>query len=231
MVNNKNLVISCVGNNSLHKEWLKGEELNFDLMLIYYGEGKEEDYINDCKLLVKGKGFKFRLIEAFIQEYWNEIKHYEYISFSDDDLSGDAYCFNNLFNRMKEYDLWVAQPSLSHDSFINHKELEQNDNAILRYTSFVEIMIPTFNTNILNKIKHTINDTDSGWGLEFLWFDMLGAPKDKFAIIDETPIKHTKPFTGQYPPGVNPSFDWQKTVDKFSHTNHGIKFFKTIWKL
>ena len=226
----KNAIISCVGDTSLHKEWIKGEDPNFDLILIYYGGGKELDYINDCRFLIQGKGFKYRLIESFLQEYWDDIKHYEYVSFTDDDLLGDAYCFNNLFNKMKEYKLWIAQPAMTHDSFINHVELEQNDNALLRYTSFVEIMTPTFDVEILEKIKHTINDTDSGWGLEFLWFDMLGTPEDKFAIIDETPIKHTKPFTGNYPPGVNPSADWQRTIDKFPHTNHGIKLFETIWK-
>lgn len=226
----KNLVIACVGNDSLHKEWLKVEEPNFDLILIYYGDGKEFDYINDCKLLVQGKGFKFKLIESFISEYWDDIKDYEYISFTDDDLLGDAHCFNNLFLKMKEYNLWIAQPALSIDSFINHPELKQDPDKILRYTSFVEIMTPTFDSKILDKIKHTITDTDSGWGLEFLWFDMLGAPRNKFAIIDETPIKHTKPFTGQYPFGVNPSADWQRTIDKFPHTNHEKKLFDSIWK-
>jgi hypothetical protein len=225
-----NLIISCVGNESLHKEWLKGEEPNFDLILIYYGEGKENDYINDCKFLIQGKGFFWKLIESFIINYWDEIKNYNYISMPDDDLLGDTYCFNNLFNKMKEYDLWIAQPSLSHDSYINHIELKQDKEKILRYTSFIEIMAPAFNSKILSQIKHTITDTDSGWGLEFLWFDMLGAPQDKFAIIDETPIKHTKPFTGAYPPGVNPSADWQRTVDKFPHTSHGIKMFDYIKK-
>lgn len=226
----KNLVVACVGNNSLHKEWLKGEESTFDLVLIYYGEGKEIEYSNDTKFIVQGKGFKYRLIESFLSEYWGEIKDYDYISFTDDDLLASSSCFNNVFNKMKEYDLWISQPSLSHDSFINHKELEQNDKSILRYTSFVEIMTPFFKTSILEKIKHTINDTDSGWGLEFLWFDMLDAPQDKFAIIDDCCFKHTKPFTGNYPPGVNPSADWQRTIDKFPYTNHGIKFFETIWK-
>ena len=34
-----NLVIATVGDNSLHKEWIK-EKPNFELVLLYYGDNK-----------------------------------------------------------------------------------------------------------------------------------------------------------------------------------------------
>lgn len=228
-MNKKNLIVTCAGDNSLHKEWLKGEDPSFDLIIIYYGDTKAVEYIKDCNFIVQRKGFKYRLIEFFLSNYWENIKDYEYISFADDDLSCDSKCFNNLFKVMKEYDLWVAQPALTNDSYTNHQEVLQDQSCKLRYSSFVEIMVPTFKKIVLENIKHTIIDTDSGWGLEFLWFDMLGCQKNKFAIIDETPIKHTKPFTG-YPQGVNPTLDWQKTAHRFVHYNHGKQIFGKVLK-
>ena len=219
----KNLVISCAGNNSLHKYWLQGEEPNFDLCLLYFQQGKEEEFKKDAKYVFSVKGFKFKLLNEFLSSNWELINQYEYISFTDDDMLGYCNALNNLFNKMREYDLWIAQPAMTLGSYSNYPHLFQNKDYVLRYTSMVEIMGPAFRIDILNKIKHTMNETQSGWGLDFLWYDMLGAPTDKFAIIDETPMAHTKPSTGQYPDNINPHQEWGDLAKKFPHINHGAK--------
>lgn len=224
----KHLVISCAGNNSLHKNWLQGDEPNFDLCLLYFQEGKEDEFKKDAMYVFSMKGFK--LLNNFLSNHWDIVSQYEYVSFTDDDMLGDSNSLNNLFNKMREYDLWVAQPAMSIGSYSNYEHLFQNKDYVLRYTSMVEIMGPAFRVDILNKIKHTLNETNSGWGLDYLWFDMLGAPTDKFAIIDETPMAHTKPSTGQYPDNINPHQEWGDLAKKFPHTNHGNKIFGGIKK-
>lgn len=227
---NKNLVICCAGDNSLHKNWLLGDKPEFDLVLLYYGDAKENEYSKDCIKLVKEKGFKFQLKEKFINSNWDLIKQYEYICFSDDDLLCQSNCFNNLFKRMKEYDIWMAQPALTWDSYINHPHLKQDKSSILRYTSFVEIMVFAFKLEILDKIKFSITDNYSGWGFEYVWYHLLGYPKDKFAIIDEYPIKHTKPFTGKYPEGIDPHADWRRIAKKFNYNHLPMTIYETIRK-
>jgi glycosyltransferase involved in cell wall biosynthesis len=237
----KNLMLVTVGNNSLHREWASCEDRNFDIMFIYYADGREIEYEKDCDFLVKDKGFKFKIIGNFLVNHWDKIKNYEYICFSDDDLSANANSFNVAFDRAKQYDLWIAQPSLSLDSYTSHPELYQINSNILRYSSFVELMTPIIKIDILEKITPTIVNpstdwfVDSGWGLDYLWFDLLGAPINKFAIIDEVCVKHTKPYRGYleqfgYPKGINEHEDWGKVCKMFPHTNHGKKIFKTIEK-
>lgn len=109
----KNLVISCAGNNSLHKYWLQGEEPNFDLCLLYFQTGKEEEFQKDAKYVFSVKGFKFKLLNHFLSTHWDLVSQYEYISFTDDDMFGYSDSLNNLFNKMRDYDLWVAQPAMS----------------------------------------------------------------------------------------------------------------------
>ena len=56
---NNNLIISVVGDNSFHKEWISGNP-EIDLILIYYGNNDEifSDYTKDALMCIKQKGQK-----------------------------------------------------------------------------------------------------------------------------------------------------------------------------
>ena len=49
----KNLVISAVGDESLHRCWSESNQF-YDTMLIYYGDG--EGYADECSLQKRQKG-------------------------------------------------------------------------------------------------------------------------------------------------------------------------------
>jgi hypothetical protein len=213
-----NLVISPAGDKSLHKEWLNSKP-NFDLVLLYYGDDMEvaKSYTQDTPHVYASKGFKWWLIKAFIEDNLEWISQYEYIWFPDDDLKIDTNNINNLFDIAKKYDLYICQPSLL--GYVSHKITLPQENSLLRYTNFVEIMAPVMNLNTVLKLKETFDINYSAWGLDGIWSYLLGDPKDKIAIIDSIKMTHTKPagnpeLYSKIPHSIE--IDTQLALDKFS---------------
>jgi hypothetical protein len=213
-----NLIISPAGDKSLHKEWLTSKP-NFDLVLLYYGDDMEvaKSYIQDTPHVYASKGFKWWLIKSFIEDNLEWISQYEYIWFPDDDLKIDTNNINNLFNIAKKYDLYICQPSLL--GYVSHKITLPQENSLLRYTNFVEIMAPVMNLNTVLKLKETFDVNYSAWGLDGIWSYLLGDPNNKIAIIDSIKMIHTKPagnpeLYSKIPHSIE--IDTQLALDKFS---------------
>jgi hypothetical protein len=190
---NRYLVFCRVSDNSLHKEWLLPEESkNFDLFLEYYGDS-EQKFANDCDFYSHYKPFtKYIRFFDLVSRNLINIYNYDAIWLSDDDISTNADNINKMFNIFSEYQLWLAQPALTHNSGIAHEITRVNPYYILRYTNFVEPMVPIFSSGALAQCFQTFNMSLSGWGLDFVWPKLLGYPTNKIAIIDSTPVFHTR---------------------------------------
>ena len=63
----RNLILSAVGDNSLHKSWISEEDPSFDLFLIYYGN-QENKYKNDATHYVQRKGNKYFMFYDLLQQ-------------------------------------------------------------------------------------------------------------------------------------------------------------------
>lgn len=186
-IKKRNLVVAPVGDKSCHKQWLKGAERNFDLMLIYYGTAQDK-YKEDAEYYFHIQGlFKLETIAAAINKSIDIAKKYETICLPDDDISMNARAINNLFRIFHKYDLDLAQPAVR-EGKISHSNTLQNKYCKLRYVNFIEMMCPIFKTDILLANMHTFTLSRSGWGIDFLWSKNL---KDKkLAIIDSIGISH-----------------------------------------
>ena len=218
-----NLILSPAGDNSFHSEWIQGNP-NFDLVLLYYGDNleKAESYLKDTPYVYASKGFKWWLIKAFIEDNLEWVSQYEYIWFPDDDLKITTEDINKLFEVAKEYDLYIAQPALL--GYASHQITLPQENSLLRYTNFVEVMAPLMNLDTVLKLKETFDVNYSSWGLDGVWSYLLGDPKDKIAIIDTIKMTHTKPtgnpeLYSKIPHSIE--FDTQLVYNKFSS---GIEF-------
>ena len=187
-----NLVISTVGDKSLHKEWLQGEKI-FDLVLLYYGDDEKiaKSYYDDTPYVYMAKGFKWWLIKSFIQSHPSFMEKYDYIWFPDDDVKITTQEINDLFKIAKEYDLWLCQPSMK--GYTSHYITAQEINSKLRYTNFIEVLAPMMNYETVYKLLPTFDANYSSWGYEVTWDSILGQPKNKIAIIDSIVMEHTKP--------------------------------------
>jgi hypothetical protein len=193
----KNLIISPVGDESLHKNWLS-ENKNFDLVLIYYGKSDDKfyEYKNDCNLIVRDTGEKGSMYVKFISEHLDLIKNYENIWLPDDDLDISTEEINLLFETHQKYSLWLSQPSVK--GHVSYDIERKQEGTILRFTTFVEVLCPMMSHNTLLKLYETYGYNKSSWGLDYLWPKLLGYPSNKIAIIDLVTVNHTKPVGGTY---------------------------------
>jgi hypothetical protein len=194
---NKYLIISPVGDESLHPEWVK-EKANFDLVLIYYGDNElvAESNIKYTPYVYAAKGEKYHLIKSFIKSNIKFISNYTHIWIPDNDVLISTEDINKLFETATQYQLSICQPSMN--GYISHEITKPISNSILRYTNFVEVLAPLFDLESLLKIYKTFDLNYSSWGYDYLWSYLLDYPKDKIAIIDDIVMTHTKPVGQNY---------------------------------
>lgn len=180
----KNLILCRVGDTSLHKNWLQSAEYkNFDVAISYYGDHPER-FAEDGSFYEHNKGTKYPTLYTFIVNNMARFLEYEAIWLPDDDLDTDTKTINQMFSMFQENKLWLAQPSLSPDSYS------------FRHTNFVEVMAPLFSRQSLLQCLFTFNQSISGYGLDFIWPKILGLPKDKIAVFDSVSVRHTRPSSG-----------------------------------
>lgn len=190
-MNTRNCVISAVGKNSLHKMWTKGN-IDFDLHLIVYDDSLEL-FRNDAKYICHIKGYKLRIIYKYLEANPQLKDAYDYFFLPDDDIQMDAATINALFDAMRRYDLKIAQPALQM-SYYSWQHTLYDRYCKLRYTNFVEMMVPCFSREALKKVLFTFNENETGWGTETHWPLLIEATQRDMAIIDEVRVVHTRPI-------------------------------------
>lgn len=209
----RNCVISAVGKNSLHREWIK-ENPDFDLHLIIYDDSFDK-FHNDTGFICCNKGYKLGLIYNYLQNTLPFLEKYDYFFLPDDDILMDPENISKLFQIMEEYHLQIAQPALS-DSYYFYEHTLRDKFCILHYTNFVEIMAPCFSQKALKKVLFTFDASNSGWGIEIHWPQLIGFTGKEIAIIDQVRAVHTRPTQ---------SFSKQN-MDEFNEyiAKHKLKF-------
>lgn len=111
----------------------------------------------------------------------------------DDDLEACAADIDALFEKMRQYELEVAQPALTRNSYYSHFALLACPGFRLRYTNFIEIMAPCLTTALLRQVLDDFSGSMSGFGMDYIWCRLPANPRHKAAIIDEIAIRHTRP--------------------------------------
>lgn len=191
----RNLVIVRAGKGSLHHEWLalRADERNWDIIVSYYDtKAYEAQILSDGVKKHLAVGGKFDGIEATCTAF-PEYKDYDYVWLPDDDIRTDGQTINRLFDMMVEYNLTLAQPALTVDSYFTHLGLLQVRQFILRYTNFVEVMMPCMKISLLERVLPYFPVSRSGFGLDNVWANYVKGAKSKVAVIDAIAVHHTRP--------------------------------------
>ena len=190
-IKHKNCLISAVGKNSLHKLWAKGT-CNFDIHLIVYDDSIDM-FRNDADFICHIKGYKLKVIYRYLEANPHFLDAYDYFFFPDDDIKMDAITINALFDTMRQYELKIAQPALSM-SYSTWAHTLKDRYYQLRYTSFVEMMVPCFSKEALKTVLFTFNENETGWWTETHWPQLIQASPKDMAIIDGVSVVHTRPI-------------------------------------
>lgn len=217
-----NLAIFRSGPNSLHPHAVQRlASQNFDYALSWFG--KEPPAVAaDAAFVHMQEGAKWPGLERTLIAHWDTIQKYRYIWLPDDDLLCVPEDVSRMFAICDDLQLDLAQPALTRDSYFTHAITLQHTAFQLRFTNFVEIMAPVLSADMLGRIFHTLKDNISGYGMDALWprYSQIG----KVAIIDDTPVKHTRPVGGpnylfSKKAGLAPAHeDWLCSADHFVET-------------
>ena len=196
-----NLVVLRANEKSLHNEWYRDvteRDRNWDLCVSWYGDEANipspdaQEYVVNQPL--------FRKFSAIHQLFFDgsPLWDYEYMMFPDDDLVLTWRDLNRSFELTREYGLELAQPSLREGSYWGLEMMLQQANTLLRYTSFVESMMPIFRKDALETCISTFPQSLIGWGLDALWPTLLGSKRNNVGVFDAIGVLHTRPIGATY---------------------------------
>ncbi len=188
-------VIRC-GDNSLHESWALHTR-HCDIGISYFG-ADELRLFPEARYVHRKKAGKWDGIYDFFLCHPETVTLYDYFWFPDDDLYLTGKNVDDLIAIGSEYKFDLLQPSLDMKSYFTHFITLNHPQTKMRMTNFVEIMAPMLSNRLLHKVLPTIANTRSGFGLDFLWAqmvdDMRGGDQAGCAIIDQIMIHHTRPI-------------------------------------
>jgi hypothetical protein len=189
-----NLALFRAGPSSLHPQAVQRlAQQNFDYALSWFGDAAPA-HADGAAFVHMQKGAKWPGLEQTLVAHWDTIQKYEYVWLPDDDLLCEPESVSRMFAICHDLQLDLAQPALTRDSYFTHLLTMQHTEFQLRFTNFVEIMAPVLSIDMLARVFPTLKGNISGYGLDNLWprLTQLG----KVAVIDDTPVKHTRPVGG-----------------------------------
>ncbi|CAH2600536.1 conserved protein of unknown function [Rhodovastum atsumiense] len=191
-----NLVIVRAGDASLHPAWLAGAtRRNWDLVVSYYGDDPDRFRAPDV-LRLDTKGPKWPALHALLTRHPEFTTGYRYIWLPDDDLMTCGAEIDRMFDICRDWQLEVAQPALTWNSYISHPITLRNAGTLLRFTDFVEIMAPCLSAPTLQRALPLFDASLSGWGIDHAWPRIVHDPARGIAVIDAVSVRHTRPVGG-----------------------------------
>ena len=187
----RNLVVARVGKNSLHPTWLApAEPRTWDLYLCPYQElaAKGESDVTVGDVLA---GPKWTGLQALLND-WQGWRAYDRIWLPDDDIFASQETINRMFSLAEALSFDLCAPALHEASYYAHYSTMHNRACFARRTGFVEIMVPCFSAQALDRLLPTLDlsPTGWGWGLDSLWPKLL--EYRNIGILDAATVLHTR---------------------------------------
>ena len=137
---------------------------------------------------------KFAIIKRVFAQY-PILGSYDFFMLLDDDLLPIGCSIADMFSLFRETGLRLGQPALTRDSYFAHGVLRQNKKFRCRKINFVEVMCPIMSKAALEDYM-PIFDATTGFGLDVYWSDLEWRKHGGMAVLDETPMRHTRPVGG-----------------------------------
>jgi Protein of unknown function (DUF707) len=186
-----NLVVLRAGPKSLHRKWSNSNRTWKLAISSFHADNAaafpEADYFHFYR------GGKWDGIYAFFCANPSLIDEFDYFWLPDDDINATSTDVERFFHLVRKYELEIAQPSLTNESHFTHAITLKNSFSKIRYTNFVETMVPLLSKDVLKKTLPLFKISRSGFGFDYIWSRMTSDPFCKCAIIDEVSVHHTRP--------------------------------------
>lgn len=158
---------------------------------IAIGDGSFSDEVRRVTVMnLQNSQPKFILLNQLLSG--EELENYDYIIFSDDDISLPEDFLQTYLDMVMKHDFALAQPARTHNSYIDHPFVEQLDGLKARRTHFVEIG-PVFSIrkDAFPFLLLFNESSPMGWGYDFVWPCLIEDRGLRMGIIDATPVEHS----------------------------------------
>jgi hypothetical protein len=188
----RSLVFLQCGSQSRHREWITPSR-DWDLLVNYYDAAGYDPDLGEYVFFQPGT--KFTAADLILKRYPDILFRYDYVLFLDDDIVPPVDGLNRFFDLCRQYELDLAQLSLSRDSWGIWDIFYSRSGSVLRYVTGVEIMMPAFSRRALEACYADFGLSISGFGLDLLFSKkLLNAEKPSIAVIDEVAADHSSPI-------------------------------------
>ena len=185
----KDLVFTSAGDKTdFHNLWI-GDNQKYDVMVVYYGKDdtKYNSYAKKADYILKRKGSKFQNFHHIYTNYPEIIDKYDRFFILDDDIIFNVEDINKMFELSKKYNFKICGPTFKNtpECKISHQVTKTKNKNQFRYTNFIEVNVPLFNREALDKLMKYYDPVLIGWGIDylFIWANGIDS-KDSFALVD-----------------------------------------------
>jgi hypothetical protein len=153
---------------------------------------------------------KFVLLNRLLADI--NLAAYEYLLVVDDDILLPRGFVDDYLSLVKRYNLAVAQPARTHDSYIDHPFVERLDGIVARRTRFVEIgPLVSLHCSTFKDFLPFDEASPMGWGYDFVWPRLALDQGFHMGIVDAAAVAHNL-----RPPVVNYDYETAKAaMDRF----------------
>jgi len=122
--------------------------------------------------------------------------NHQYIGFLDDDISVSVSEINHLMQIAEIEKLDVFQPSLSHDSYFQHRQFIHKPGFQTIEQLWVEIMAPFYRYEVFHAFAPYLKDHISGYGVDVYLVPTIQniLNLNNTAVVHKIQIKHIRPI-------------------------------------
>ncbi len=132
---------------------------------------------------------KFVLLNALLARV--DAGRHDYVLVCDDDIALPPRFVDRYLELVTRYDLALAQPARTHDSYVDHWLVEQLDGLVARRTRFVEIgPLLSMRRDAVPLLTPFDEVSPMGWGYDAVWPVVVEEAGLRMGIVDATPVVH-----------------------------------------
>ena len=149
-----------------------------------------EHYIS---IRTENKGQVFYEVYKYL--YPNNEERYEYIGVLDDDIYTSYSDLNKLIFIGKLNGLDIFQPSITHDSFFDHRQFTHKPGYQIQKANWVEIMFPFYKETLYKAAGPYFNETITGQGIDVYLMPAMQQVHGltSTAVVHAIQVKHCRP--------------------------------------
>ena len=198
---------------------LQDTQRSFDLLIFDHSAKASKELVahlhpeHFVSTRTENKGQVFYEVYKYL--YPNNEERYEYIGVIDDDIYTSYSDLNKLIFIGQINHLDVFQPSISHDSFFDHRQFTNKAGYQTKKEDWIEIMFPMYREKLYKAAGPYFNETITGQGIDVYLMPVLQVIHNmkNTAVVHAIQIKHCRPVQS----GDRAYSDGKSNFDNINH--------------